>query len=135
MQRRGTARVGRLFGPVMILWFGALAVMGVRAILRRRRSVLAALNPTVRARRCSRHTRDSRSRSSAPCSWSLTGGEALYADMGHFGRMPVRLAWFTIVWPGLLLNYFGQGALLLANPQAAANPVLRARARRERCLR
>ncbi len=120
LQRGGTARVGRLFGPVMILWFGALAVMGVRAILVEP-GVLAALSPTYAIALLAAHPGLALAILGAVF-LVLTGGEALYADMGHFGRMPVRLAWFTIVWPGLLLNYFGQGALLLANPEAAANP-------------
>jgi KUP system potassium uptake protein len=120
LQRGGTARVGRLFGPVMILWFGALAVMGVRAILVEP-GVLAAMSPTYAIALLAAHPGLALAILGAVF-LVLTGGEALYADMGHFGRMPVRLAWFTIVWPGLLLNYFGQGALLLANPQVAANP-------------
>jgi KUP system potassium uptake protein len=120
LQRRGTARVGRLFGPVMILWFGALAVMGVRAILVEP-GILAALHPGHALALLAAHPGLSLAILGAVF-LVLTGGEALYADMGHFGRLPVRVAWFAIVWPGLLLNYFGQGALLLANPQAAANP-------------
>jgi KUP system potassium uptake protein len=120
LQRGGTARVGRLFGPVMIVWFAALAVMGVRAILVEP-GVLAALSPTYAIALLATHPGLALAILGAVF-LVVTGGEALYADMGHFGRLPVRLAWFTVVWPGLLLNYFGQGALLLANPQAAANP-------------
>ncbi|MGH8204698.1 MAG: KUP/HAK/KT family potassium transporter, partial [Steroidobacteraceae bacterium] len=120
LQRRGTARVGRLFGPVMIVWFASLAVMGVRAILVEP-GIFAALNPAHAIALLAGHPGLALAILGAVF-LVLTGGEALYADMGHFGRAPVRLAWFAIVWPGLLLNYFGQGALLLARPQAAANP-------------
>jgi KUP system potassium uptake protein len=120
LQRRGTARVGRLFGPVMILWFASLAAMGARAILVEP-GILAALNPVHGIALLAAHPGLSFAILGAVF-LVVTGGEALYADMGHFGRTPVRLAWFTIVWPGLLLNYFGQGALLLAHPQLAAKP-------------
>jgi len=120
LQSGGTARVGRLFGPVMIVWFAALAVMGARAILVEP-GVLAALSPTYAIALLAAHPGLALAILGAVF-LVVTGGEALYADMGHFGRMPVRLAWFTIVWPGLLLNYFGQGALLLAHPAEAANP-------------
>ncbi len=119
-QRRGTERVGRLFGPVMVLWFGTLAVLGLRAILEAP-AILEAINPVYAVQLLFAHPGLALAILGAVF-LVLTGGEALYADMGHFGRMPVRIAWFTIVWPGLLLNYFGQGALLLANPGAAANP-------------
>ncbi|HEY5559120.1 MAG TPA: KUP/HAK/KT family potassium transporter [Steroidobacteraceae bacterium] len=120
LQRRGTERVGRLFGPVMVVWFGTLAVLGVRAILEAP-AIFAALNPAHAIALLFAHPGLALAILGAVF-LVLTGGEALYADMGHFGRTPVRLAWFTIVWPGLLLNYFGQGALLLAHPEAAANP-------------
>jgi KUP system potassium uptake protein len=120
LQRRGTERVGRLFGPIMIIWFGALAVLGVRAILEAP-GIFAALNPAHAIALPLAHPGLALVILGAVF-LVLTGGEALYADMGHFGRTPVRLAWFTIVWPGLLLNYFGQGALLLAHPEAASNP-------------
>jgi len=120
IQRRGTERVGRLFGPVMIIWFGTLAVLGVRAILEAP-GIFAALNPVHAIALLLAHPGLALAILGAVF-LVLTGGEALYADMGHFGRLPVRLAWFTIVWPGLLLNYFGQGAFLLAHPEAASNP-------------
>jgi len=119
-QSRGTTGVGKVFGPVTILWFLAISVLGVHQILRAP-GVLAAINP-----------------------WHgvgffvsnghrgfvvlgavflvVTGGEALYADIGHFGTMPIRLTWFAVVLPALVLNYFGQGALLLVHPAAAVNP-------------
>jgi KUP system potassium uptake protein len=120
LQSRGTARVGALFGPVMVLWFVTLGFLGVRAILAEP-GVLAALYPGHAIRLLVAHPGLALAILGAVF-LVLTGGEALYADMGHFGKRPVRLAWFTLVWPGLLLNYFGQGALLLADPAAAANP-------------
>ena len=120
LQRRGTARVGRLFGPVMILWFGALALMGLRAIVAQP-AILAALNPVHGIALLAAHPGLALAILGAVF-LVVTGGEALYADMGHFGPAPVRLAWFTIVWPGLLLNYFGQGALILREPSLATEP-------------
>ena len=120
LQRRGTAGVGVLFGPVILLWFAALALLGSVELLGNP-SILRALSPTYAIAFLASH------------GWAgfialgavvlaITGAEALYADMGHFGRKPIRLAWFAIVLPGLLLNYFGQGALLLRNPAAIENP-------------
>jgi KUP system potassium uptake protein len=119
-QRRGTARVGAVFGRVMVAWFAAIALLGVNGILRHP-EVLAAVNPW--------HALDFFLRDGVRGFLILgavvlvvTGGEALYADMGHFGKRPIRLAWFAVVLPALVLNYFGQGALLLDRPSAAANP-------------
>jgi len=120
VQHRGTDRIGRVFGPIMVLWFLAILVLGVAGIAREP-SVLLAVNPLDGARFLVVNR------------WQgflvlgavflvVTGGEALYADMGHFGRRPIRLAWFALVLPSLLTNYFGQGALLMRNAQAAANP-------------
>jgi KUP system potassium uptake protein len=120
IQRRGTERVGRLFGPVMIAWFGTLAVLGVIAIARHP-SVLLALSPTWGLQLLLAEPGLALVILGAVF-LALTGGEALYADMGHFGRLPVRLAWFGIVWPGLLLNYFGQGALVLDAAGPIENP-------------
>ncbi len=122
-QSRGTTAVGRVFGPVTMLWFLALAILGVRQILRVP-EVLAAVNPLHAVGFFANN------------GWHgfvvlgavflvVTGGEALYADIGHFGTAPVRLAWFAVVLPGLVLNYFGQGALLLVEPDAAINPFYR----------
>ena len=120
IQRQGTAAVGAVFGVVILIWFTVLAVLGVKNI---------ALNPHVLAALSPHHA--------ALFLWNdgligflalgsvvlvVTGAEALYADMGHFGRFPIRLAWYLIVLPGLTLNYFGQGALLLADPKAIENP-------------
>jgi KUP system potassium uptake protein len=110
-QRRGTARVGGMFGPIMVVWFVTLGVLGVLSIVREPR-VLEALFPGFGIALLARHPGLALAILGAVF-LALTGGEALYADMGHFGKKPVRLAWFLLVWPGLLLNYFGQGALLL----------------------
>jgi KUP system potassium uptake protein len=123
IQSRGTGRVGRLFGPVMVLWFGVLAVLGVRGIVQEP-SVLAALAPW----HAIEFLADKGGHGLivlASVFLVVTGGEALYADMGHFGRRPIRLAWFGLVLPALLLNYFGQGALVLEDAAAASNPFYR----------
>jgi KUP system potassium uptake protein len=122
-QSRGTAGIGKVFGPVTLLWFLALASLGVVQIIRQP-GVLAAINPIYGAQFFLQN------------GWHgylvlgsvflvVTGGEALYADMGHFGKRPIRLVWFVVVLPALLLNYFGQGALLLETPAAAENPFYR----------
>lgn len=123
VQRSGTAKVGAVFGPVTMLWFAVLAALGLWH-LAADPSVLWAVNPWYGAMFFVHN------------GWHgflvlgsvflvVTGGEALYADMGHFGRRPIRLAWFAVVLPALLINYFGQGAFLLANPEAAENPFYR----------
>jgi KUP system potassium uptake protein len=115
-QSRGTERVGRLFGPVMLLWFGVLAVTGTIAILNNP-GVLRAVDPRYGLMMLMRHQGVALAVLGAVF-LTLTGGEALYADMGHFGKGPVRAAWFTVVWPSLILNYFGQGALVLQDAGA-----------------
>lgn len=120
IQKRGTADIGKFFGPITLVWFVAIAVLGVWHIAHTP-EVLLALSPHY----------------AAGFMWSnpgttfiilgavvlcVTGGEALYADMGHFGKKPIRLAWFGVVMPALTLNYFGQGALLLSHPAAVKNP-------------
>jgi KUP system potassium uptake protein len=120
IQSRGTARVGRMFGPTMVLWFGTLAALGVREIAAAP-EVLAAVSPSYAVTLLATHP---------PIALTIlgavflvvTGSEALYADMGHFGKQPVRIAWLGLVWPALLLNYFGQGALVLSADGAVANP-------------
>src|SRR6185295_5038282 len=122
-QKNGSARVGALFGPVMLLWFFTLAGLGVMNIIEHPR-VLLAINPYY----------------AFNFFWldgwiaflalgsvvlAVTGSEALYADMGHFGRFPIRLAWFVLVLPSLLINYFGQGALIINEPGAIDNPLFR----------
>ena len=119
-QRHGTARVGALFGPVMLVWFAVLAILGVHGILMNPQ-VLAALNPMYGVAFFVENGLAGFIILGAVV-LAVTGTEGLYADMGHFGRRPLRLVWFGYVLPALVLNYFGQGALLLANPEAAANP-------------
>jgi KUP system potassium uptake protein len=119
-QRRGTAGVGSVFGPVMLLWFAALWVLGIGGIAREPH-VLAAVNPLFAVRFfLDNHWRGFLVLGAVFL--VVTGGEALYADMGHFTRRTIRFAWFTLVLPGLLLNYFGQGGLLLSSPQAVTQP-------------
>jgi KUP system potassium uptake protein len=123
VQRRGTSKVGGYFGPVMILWFGVIGLLGVLEIAKHP-TILAAVNPDYGIDLLLRRP------------WpgfvllgsvvlAVTGAEALYADMGHFGRGPIRRAWLRFVFPALLLNYFGQGALLIAHPDALENPFFR----------
>jgi KUP system potassium uptake protein len=120
IQRRGTARVGKLFGPVMLLWFASLAVLGAREITAAPHALLA-VSPTYAVALLATHPAVALSILGAVF-LVLTGAEALYADMGHFGKPPVRIAWLGCVWPALLLNYFGQGALLLRTDGVVANP-------------
>ena len=120
LQRRGTAQIGRTFGPVMALWFLALAVAGIASIWQAP-SVLAAVNPVWGARFLA-HAGLPGFLLLGSVVLVITGAEALYADLGHFGREPIRAAWMTVVLPALLLNYFGQGALLLRDPSAASSP-------------
>jgi KUP system potassium uptake protein len=123
IQRRGTGGIGRIFGPVMAVWFVVIGALGVGQIVHHP-GVLASVNPAHGAMFFVRN------------GWHgflilgsvflvVTGGEALYADMGHFGKRPITIAWFSLVLPGLLLNYFGQGALLITDPSAAENPFYR----------
>ncbi len=123
VQRHGTARVGRFFGPVIVLWFGTLAVMGVVHIVREP-GILAALNP-LEAWRFTVERGPKLLATMGAVVLAITGAEALYADMGHFGRKPIRIAWLGLVFPALALNYLGQGALLMHSPQAIENPFYR----------
>jgi KUP system potassium uptake protein len=120
IQKHGTATVGKIFGPITLLWFIILAILGVRQIIELP-SVLASMNPHYAYKFFAEN------------SWHgfvvlgsvflvVTGGEALYSDLGHFGKTPIRYAWFSVVLPCLLLNYFGQGALLIRHPEAIKNP-------------
>ncbi|MET0351639.1 MAG: KUP/HAK/KT family potassium transporter, partial [Rhizobacter sp.] len=120
VQRHGTASVGKFFGPVMVLWFGVLAVLGVQHIMTNP-SVLWALAPDHAVAFLVAHPGTSFAALGALV-LCVTGAEALYADMGHFGKRPIRLAWFALAMPALVLNYFGQGALLLAHPENVNNP-------------
>lgn len=119
-QRRGTASVGALFGPVMVLWFAVLAVLGAAAIIDHP-AVLAAINPLYAGRFLLGNALLGFFALGAVV-LCITGAEALYADMGHFGAKPIQYAWLGYVMPALLINYFGQGALLLADPAALENP-------------
>ena len=120
IQRHGTGFVGLLFGPVCLLWFAALAASGLWNILKKP-EILAAVNPVHALQFISGHGFSSFLVLGSVL-LAVTGAEALYADMGHFGKRPIRLAWFGLVAPALVLNYFGQGALLIANPKALENP-------------
>jgi len=121
VQRHGTGRIGVLFGPVMVVWFVAIGVLGLRWIVVEPR-VLAAINPVYAFELLTTHGYRGFLLLGL-VTLAVTGGEALYADMGHFGKRPIRQAWFTIALPGLVLNYFGQGALLLsAPPGTVSNP-------------
>lgn len=120
IQKHGTARLGTLFGPIMLLWFSVLALLGIHGISQYP-EVLKALNPYWCIHFFIAHPGIGVAILGAVV-LALTGAEALYADMGHFGRKPIARAWFFLVLPGLLLNYLGQGALILANPAAVHNP-------------
>jgi KUP system potassium uptake protein len=120
VQKRGTGGIGRWFGPVCVLWFGVIAILGVAAIAKAPQ-VIAALNPLAGLAIFEHHP------ILAPAVLgsvflTVTGAEALYADMGHFGRGPIKAAWLGLVFPCLIVNYLGQGALVLVHPESAANP-------------
>jgi KUP system potassium uptake protein len=120
LQRYGSAKVGALFAPIMGIWFVVVAVLGVRQLLVNPQ-VLYAVNPMYAVRFIITHELQAFIALGGVV-LALTGAEALYADMGHFGKRPIRLAWSFFVLPALLLNYFGQGALLISNPKAIDNP-------------
>ena len=120
VQKRGTAGIGKFFGPVTLVWFAAISVLGVSHILRHP-EILYALSPHYAVLFMWRNPAVTFIILGAVV-LCVTGAEALYADLGHFGKRPIRLAWFSVVMPALTLNYFGQGALLLANPEAVKNP-------------
>jgi len=121
VQRKGTGFIGGVFGPVMLLWFGTIALLGLYGIAKAP-GVLSAANP-LQAVDFLRYAPPVVSFAVLGAVFlAVTGGEAMYADMGHFGRMPIRLAWFAVALPSLALNYFGQGALLINDPSALENP-------------
>jgi KUP system potassium uptake protein len=119
-QNKGTAKVGRIFGPLMVIWFGTIGILGIREIMLAPQ-ILAALNPLYGLSFFAYHGASGFVLLGAVV-LAVTGAEALYADMGHFGKRPIRLAWSGLVLPCLLANYFGQGALILRDPSAAVNP-------------
>ncbi len=120
IQRHGTSSVGKLFGPVMLIWFATLAILGITNISQYP-AVLQLINPVWAIQFIATYPVIAFITLGAVV-LTVTGGEALYADMGHFGRKPIRYAWFGLVCPALLLNYCGQGALLLTHPEAVENP-------------
>ena len=120
VQKRGTSGIGKFFGPVTLVWFTAISVLGISHILRHP-EILYAVSPHYAVLFMWRHPAVTFIILGAVV-LCVTGAEALYADLGHFGKRPIRLAWFSVVMPALTLNYFGQGALLLANPDAVKNP-------------
>jgi KUP system potassium uptake protein len=120
VQKRGTAGIGKVFGPVTILWFVTIAALGVRPILENPQ-IFGALDPRLGVTFLL-HNGTTGFLLLGSVFLVVTGGEALYADMGHFGRGPIRRGWYLVVFPALLLNYFGQGANLLAHPETATNP-------------
>src|SRR5580700_4877015 len=122
-QRRGTGRVGGLFGPIIIVWFTVIGLLGLREVARHP-MIIWALNPLYGIDLIRQDPAAGFILLGAVV-LAVTGAEALYADMGHFGRGPIRRAWLRFVFPALLLNYFGQGALLLAHPEAVRNPFFR----------
>jgi KUP system potassium uptake protein len=123
VQRRGTQRVGGLFGPVMLLWFASIALLGIVAIAQHP-SILLAINPWYGLKLLAHDPWEGFVLLGSVV-LAVTGAEALYADMGHFGASTIRRAWLRLVFPCLLLNYFGQGALLIVNPEALENPFYR----------
>ncbi|MDP9150477.1 MAG: KUP/HAK/KT family potassium transporter [Myxococcota bacterium] len=120
IQRRGTSSVGKLFGPVMVLWFFTIGGLGLKEIVKTP-EVVCAMSPLWGARYFGRHGLAGMGVLGVVV-LAITGGEALYADMGHFGARPIRTSWFGLVFPALALSYLGQGALILREPSAAANP-------------
>jgi KUP system potassium uptake protein len=123
VQHSGTERVGKLFGPIMLIWFTTLGLLGALQIIAHP-GVLLAISPHY-AFAFLAHQEWTGFIILGAVVLCVTGGEALYADMGHFGRRPIRMAWFGLVWPALLLNYFGQGGLLIVEPDAIENPFYR----------
>jgi KUP system potassium uptake protein len=121
MQSKGTGFIGKLFGPVMVGWFAVLAALGIHGIVKAP-AVLAALSPLYAFNFLIHQDFHVSFAILGAAFLAVTGGEAMYADMGHFGRLPIRLAWFTICLPALVLNYFGQAAMLVDDPSAIDNP-------------
>ena len=123
IEKFGTSKIGSFFGPIMLVWFATIGYFGLLEIIDKP-SILKALNPMYGLNFLLNHQGVSVAILGAIV-LAITGGEALYSDMGHFGRSPIKFSWFLIVFPALLLNYFGQGALLIADPKAIDNPFYR----------
>ena len=121
VQRRGTEFIGSIFGPVMLVWFVAIGLLGLLGIMQTP-GILAAISPHYAVAYLVHAGPGIAFAVLGAAFLALTGAEAMYADMGHFGRLPIQLGWFAIVLPALMLNYFGQGGLLLADPHAVENP-------------
>src|SRR5216683_459551 len=121
MQKQGTGFIGQIFGPVMVGWFAVLAALGIHGIIKAP-SVLVALNPLYAVNFLLHEDFHVSFAILGAAFLAVTGGEAMYADMGHFGRFPIRLAWFTVALPALVLNYFGQAGLLVSDPTALDHP-------------
>jgi KUP system potassium uptake protein len=120
VQKRGTAHIGRIFGPLMVIWFAVISALGLRGILHAP-AILESLNPAWCVRFFMQHGFTGFEMLGAVV-LCITGGEALYADMGHFGKRPIRFSWWSMVFPALILNYLGQGAILLETGTRVANP-------------
>ena len=120
VQRRGTGDIGKFFGPITVVWFGAIGLMGLVQVVQNPHVLLAILPSYALGFMVDHYALAFITLGAVFL--CLTGAEALYADMGHFGKQPIRIAWFGLVLPSLVLNYFGQGALVLAHPEAASNP-------------
>src|SRR6201998_2624887 len=121
VQSKGTEFIGNIFGPVMLVWFVAISLLGLLGIMRAP-GILAAISPHYAIAYLVHSGPGIAFAVLGAAFLALTGAEAMYADMGHFGRSPIQLGWFAVVLPALMLNYFGQGGLLLADPHAAENP-------------
>src|SRR6266850_5016850 len=124
VQRKGTSFIGNIFGPVMLLWFVVIGLLGLGGIIGAP-GILSALSPHYALIYLLHAPPGIGFAVLGAAFLALTGAEAMYADMGHFGRLPIRLGWFSVVLPALLLNYFGQGGLLLSDPGALENPFYR----------
>ncbi len=124
VQSRGAAFIGRIFGPVMLVWFVVLALLGIGGILQAPQ-ILRAINPLAAVEFVGHAGLGVGFAMLGAAFLAVTGGEAMYADLGHFGAKAIRAAWFGLVLPALMIHYFGQGAILLADPSAAENPFYR----------
>jgi len=124
VQRKGTTFIGKIFGPVMLLWFLVIAVIGLRGIIAAPK-ILGALSPHHALFYLAQSPPGIGFAVLGATFLTLTGAEAMYADMGHFGPLPIRLGWFGVVFPALILNYLGQGGLILSDPTAIQNPFYR----------